>query len=207
MKKNTPTPEQQKEDEIFLLKQEVHKAVEKLWVKARESPDEFLSVARGAPIIPINLCLDKAMRKRQFQYLQDEGLIVNRPGRPYDPLTIINQEVAEAHMIIHTFSLFKSTKECSWLPGIKVPEINKPGVVPIIGLPELSPDTVKLWKPWLEAVFLEKYDGHPENDPELKNLVRIRVENSDLTVSAAAFRNQIKKDFHKAIPRFAKQLS
>ena len=66
---------------------------------------------------------------------------------------------------------------------------------------------MKLWKPWLEAVFLEKYDGHPENDPELKNLVRIRVENSDLTVSAAAFRNQIKKDFHKAIPRFAKQLS
>jgi hypothetical protein len=207
MKKNTPTPQQQKEDSIRLLMLEVRKTVEKLWEKARESPDEFLSVARGAPIIPINLYLDKAMRKRQFQYLQDEGLIVNRPGRPYDPLTIINQEVEEAHLIISMFRLYKSTKECSWLPGIKVPEINKPGVVPIIGLPELSPDTVKLWEPWLEAIFLAKYDGHPENDPELKNLVRIRVEKSGPKVTAAALRNQIKRDFRKAIPRLAKQCS
>ena len=206
MKKNTPTPEQQKEDEIFLLKQEVHKAVEKLWVKARESPDEFLSVARGAPIIPINLCLDKAMRKRQFQYLQDEGLIVNRPGRPYDPLTIINQEVEEARLIIGMFRLFRSTTGDSQL-GIKVPEINKPGVVPIIELPELSPDTVKLWKPWLVAVFSEKYDGHPENDPELKSLVLERVKQSDSTDTPAERRNQIKQDFRKAISRLAKQYS
>ena len=106
MKKNTPTPQQQREDEIFLLMQEVHKAVEKLWVKARESPEEFFSVATRCPIIPINLWLDKAMRKRQLQYLQDEGLITNRRGRPYDPLTIINQEVEEARLIIGMFRLF-----------------------------------------------------------------------------------------------------
>jgi hypothetical protein len=207
MKKNTPTPQQQKEDSIRLLMLEVRKTVEKLWEKARESPDEFLSVARGAPIIPINLWLDKAMRERQFQYLQDEGLIINRPGRPYDPLTIINREVEEAHLIISKFRLYKSTKECSWLPGIKVPEINKPGVVPIIELPELSPDTVKLWKPWLVAVFSEKYDGHPENDPELKSLVLERVKQSDSTDTPAERRNQIKQDFRKAISRLAKQYS
>jgi hypothetical protein len=108
-------------------------------------------------------------------------------------------------LIIGIFRLFKSTTGDSWL-GIKVPEINKPGVVPIIELPELSPDTVKLWKPWLEAIFLAKYDGHPENDPELKNLVRIRVEKSGSKVTASALRNEIQRDFHKAIPRFAKQL-
>ena len=172
-------------------------------------PERIFSVATRSPIIPINLWLDKAMRERQFQYLQDEGFIVNRPGRPYDSLTTINREVSEACLIISTFSLFKSTKECSWLPGIKVPEINKPGVVPIIELPELSPDTVKLWKPWLEAVFLEKYDGHPEKDPELKNLVMGRLKTPDskvptAKVPAAEIRNQIKKDFHKAIPRFAR---
>ncbi|MBP65480.1 MAG: hypothetical protein CL727_06925 [Chloroflexi bacterium] len=204
MKKNTTTPEQQKGDSIRLLLHEVHMAVEKLWEKASESPEEFLSVAREAPVIPINLWRDKSMRERQFQYLQDEGFITNRPGRPYDPLTIINREVAEACLIIRTFRMFKSTKECSWLPGIKIPEITKPGVVPLIELPELSPDTVKLWKPWLEAVFLEKYAGHPENDPELKNLVMRRLGAPDSKVPAAEIRNQIKRDFHKAIPRFAR---
>ena len=178
-------------------------AVEKLWEKASESPEEFLSVAREAPVIPINLWRDKSMRERQFQYLQDEGFITNRPGRPYDQLTIINREVVEAHLIIRMFRLFKLTTGDSWL-GVKVPEINKPGVVPLIELPELSPDTVKLWKPWLEAVFLEKYAGHPENDPELKNLVMRRLGAPDSKVPAAEIRNQIKRDFHKAIPRFAR---
>ena len=206
MKKNTPTPEQQKEDNIRLLMHEVHKTVEKLWEKAKESPKEFFSVATRCPIIPINLWLGKAMRKRQFQYLQDEGLIINRPGRPYDPLTIINREVEEARLIIGMFRLFRSTTGDSQL-GIKVPEINKPGVVPIIELPELSPDTVKLWKPWLEAIFLAKYDGHPENDPELKNLVLERVKNSGPTETPAELRNQINQDFRKAIIRLAKKLS
>lgn len=79
----------------------------------------------------------------------------------------------------------------------------------IFALPPLNNSTLNdAWVHWLTLAFMTKYDGKPEKSKVLLNTVHERVKRTCKNKPTAAdYRKEIKKDFKKAIPRFARELS
>ena len=79
----------------------------------------------------------------------------------------------------------------------------------IAALPPLNKSSLdEVWRHWLTEAFMDTHDNKPEESLELLKLVKERIDRSKKNKATAAdYRNEIKKDFNKAIPRLASEQS
>ena len=89
----------------------------------------------------------------------------------------------------------------------------QPVLVEIADLPLFRTKTIyPLWMHWLMEAFMDTHNGEPEKSPKLKKIVKNRVVNQAMLKSLArptpkAYRNEIKRDFRRAVKRLAKEMT
>ena len=186
------------------------RAIEAYWKLDEANPEEFRASAKRHNSIPIDLRRDKKGRDKQFELLNDQGIVIKRRGRIREDDTLINKEVETSYHFLlgiqTTLHINRSVgSEKFILDAFKLK--TPPSATSLKKFTELTLDSEKKWRPWLMMEFLVRHKDHPEENEELKSLVLERVKQSDSTVTPAERRNQIKQDFRKAISRLAKQYS
>ena len=200
------------------------RAIKAYWKLYETNPEEFRASAKRHNSIPIDLRRDKKGRDKQFELLNDQGIVIKRRGRIREGDIPINKEVETSYNFLrsirnalHANHSAKSKKIILNLLRFKPPS----SAISLEKLPDLSLDSVEEWQPWFILDFMNRHKNRPENDPELKNLVFRRVKESGSSKKQsgsikkqsgsikkpAELRNQIKQDFRKAIIRLAKELS
>ena len=185
------------------------RAIEAYWKLYETNPEEFCASAKRPKSIPMNLRRDKKGRDKQFELLNDQGIVIKRRGPIRDADTLINKEVETSYhflrciqTILHINRSVGSEKFILDAFKLKTP----PSATSLKKFTELTLDSEKKWRPWLIMEFLVRHKDHPEKNKALKKLVKIRVKESGVE-TPSEFRNQIKQDFRKAVIRLAKQYS
>ena len=196
-----------------------------LWSKAESSitelmetfPEQFWERAKVSEQVPL------LMPRRQEEYrefranLKAKEITPSGRGKTRDPDTPINREVDAAYKRIRDLKLktrvaqiaLKNQKEgVGEIKFAPLYEKYTPLFKEIMALPPLNESTLNdSWKHWLTEAFLSSHNGEPEESKELLDMVKLRVNNNRDKPTAADYRKEIKKDFRKAIPRLAKELS
>jgi hypothetical protein len=143
--------------------------------------------------------------KEFIALLDSKGITLKGSGRTRDPKTEFNMEAEAAYK---KFRKEQFEIRCLKIEGAKL----SPLLTEFAGLPPLRTKTAKILMPLLVGAFLDTHTRKPEKSPELLRIVKLRVNKSSSLKSNAPtapkeYRNEIKKDFRKAVRLLAKEMT
>ncbi len=184
-----------------------------LWSKADRAvaelidtfPDQYWERAKKTMRLPTSIPRKRAEFKKFMAMLDSRGVTVKGSGKTREPDTLINKEAEAAYK---KFRKEQFEIRCLKIEGAKL----SPLLTEFAGLPPLRTKTAKILMPLLVGAFLDTHNRKPEKSPDLLRIVKLRVNKSSSLKSNAPtapkeYRNEIKKDFRKAVRLLAKEMT
>lgn len=189
---------------------------DELWTKAEQAitelneshPEKYVERATKSERVPLLMPRRREANKKFITMLKDKGVIITGKGRTRKANTHLNKEVEAAYEKVNKERL--TCKMLKYKHG-KLDSL----LEEIAALPALNKSSLdEVWRHWLTEAFMDSHNYKPEESPELLKLVKERVdriyakrEDENKSATKADYRNEIKKDFRKAIPRLAREES
>lgn len=180
---------------------------DELWDKADRAvyelhetfPEQFWERAAKSERVPIFIPRKKERFKRFMAMLESTGVILKGSGRTRQQDAPFSREAKAAYeKVWGKRKKLRVMRVC----GHKA----NPSQAEIVDLPDFHTKTLgKLWMHWLVEAFMDTHNGKPEESAELEAKVKPRVDKSKTSPTEKDYRNEIKKDFRKAVKRFAKE--
>ena len=185
-----------------------------LWYKAdcavaelyETFPKQFWERAAKSERVPIFIPRKREKFKAFMAMLKSEGVILTGSGKTRQQDSTFGREAKAAYEKVQKE---KFELRLMKIRGDKLPPI----LVEIADLPLFRTKTLyPLWMHWLVEAFMDTHNGEPEGSDELKEFVKKRVVNQARLKSLAdptpkAYRNEIKRDFRRAVKRLAKEMT
>ena len=189
-----------------------------LWSKADRAvrelvdtfPDQYWEQAIKTTHVPILIPRRKEKTNALLKLLRQKGVIITGSGNIRKTIgdegsVVFNKEAEAAYK---KFRKEQFEIRCLKIEGAK---LNR-DLAEFASLPPLRTKTAKILMPWLVEAFLDTHNGEPEESPELLDIVEDRVDESspkksNVPPSPKDYRNEIKKDFRKAVRLLAKEMT
>ena len=169
-------------------------------------PEQVWERAAKSERVPIFIPRKRENFKAFMDALKSKGIILTGRGRTRQQDSTFGKEAKAAYE--------KVQKEKFELRLMKIRgDKLQPVLVEIADLPLFRTKTIyPLWMHWLMEAFMDTHNGEPEKSPKLKKIVKNRVVNQAMLKSLArptpkAYRNEIKRDFRRAVKRLAKEMT
>jgi hypothetical protein len=169
-------------------------------------PKQFWERAAKSQRVPIFIPRKREKFKVFMAVLKSTGVMLKGSGRTRQQDTPFSREAKAAYeKVWKERRQLRVMRKCGYKPN--------PSQAEVIDLLQFRTKTLgKLWMFWMVEAFMDTHNGEPEKSRKLKKIVKKRVVHQAKLKSLArptpkAYRNEIKRDFRKAVKRLAKEMT